>query len=51
MDHAAKPTPEELRKAQAALDAANLAYEYFAPLAQATPKSEAPEYFGYVKAA
>ena len=51
MDHIAKPTPEELRKAQAALDAVNVAYEYFSPLpAKAADVAEA-EYVPYVKAA
>ena len=51
MDHIAKPTPEELRKAQAALDAVNLAYEYFTPLTPTAPQGEAAEYSGYGKAA
>ncbi len=51
MDHIAKPTAEELRKAQAALDAANLAYAYFTPLSPETAKTETGEYFAYVKAA
>lgn len=50
MDKIVKPTPEALRKAQAALDAVNLAYEYFAPLPYAKTEAEA-EYAPYVKAA
>ena len=36
MEKIAQPTPEQLRKAQAALTALNVAYEYFSPL-PATP--------------
>lgn len=50
MEKIAKPTQEELRKAQAALDALNAAYEYFTPLPTAADET-APEYFEYVKAA
>lgn len=51
MDHIAKPTPAELRKAQAALDAVNVAYEYFSPAAAAPGAAAEAEYFPYVKAA
>lgn len=50
MDKIAKPTPEALRKAQAALDALNSAYEYFAPLPYVA-KDETADYVPYVKAA
>ena len=50
MDKIAKPTPEELRKAQAALNALNEAYAYFEPLPTPT-ETTASEYFEYVKAA
>ena len=53
MDNYAKPTPEELRKAQSALDALNLAYAYFTPLpfvVKDTDEAEA-DYQTYGKAA
>lgn len=51
MDKIAKPTQDELRKAQLALNALNQAYEYFAPLPTRTGAETASEYFEYVKAA
>lgn len=48
-----KPTPEELRAAQAALDAVNLAYEYFtpAPWTAVTKAAKSADYLPYSKAA
>lgn len=51
MDKITKPSPADLRKAQAALNALNQAYEYFAPLPRAAADDTASEYFEYVKAA
>ncbi|EAQ04374.1 hypothetical protein OB2597_09529 [Pseudooceanicola batsensis HTCC2597] len=49
MEQTDKPTPEELRKAQAALNAVNLAYEYFAPERATVPPKTG--YFAYVETA
>lgn len=50
MDQIAKPTSEDLRKAQAALDALNVAYEYFTPL-RTTPEQTSADYHPYGRAA
>ena len=50
MSTVTKPSQEELRRAQAALDAVNVAYEYFSPLPTPAVR-ETAEYYEYVKAA
>ncbi len=51
MEKIVKPTEAELRKAQAALNALNQAYEYFSPTPTLVRDEKASEYFEYVKAA
>lgn len=49
MENRTKPSTDDLRKAQDALNAVNAAYEYFAP--EAAPVAQPVEYFEYVAAA
>ncbi|MGB2201541.1 MAG: hypothetical protein ACPH5G_09435 [Pseudooceanicola atlanticus] len=53
MEKIAKPTREELRRIQAALDAVNVAYEYFtpAPVTATEGGEKAAEYLPYEEAA
>ncbi|GGE40249.1 hypothetical protein GCM10011360_29870 [Primorskyibacter flagellatus] len=50
MDKIAKPSPEELRRAQAALNALNQAYDYFTSDAPA-PAQGGTAYLPYTRAA
>ena len=51
MENRTKPSTEDLRKAQLALNAVNVAYEYFAPETPKGGTAQPVEYFEYVAAA